>query len=128
MADLPSVLRERMRRRAKTWSGVSYAPLSPDPQAGFPEASFPACLLANSARSTSLGIDDQETSVRTRMSLDIFISCQSGLLLLTVRKGRWTHGSGRTDQTKIMCDVGRGESDITTTSTASEIDTVVDVE
>lgn len=54
-----------MRTRAKTCNGVSYAPRSPEPQAGFPETPLSSCLLASSARSMSLGIDDHEVPVAT---------------------------------------------------------------
>jgi hypothetical protein len=57
--DVPKVLRMRIRKRAKTWMPVSYAPLLLEPHAG---RSSVSSRLDSSARSSSVGIEDHERS------------------------------------------------------------------
>lgn len=67
MGCLPRVLSARIKTRAKTCSGVSYAPRSPDPQAGRPSPwAAASCRRVISASRRWVGIEDHETSGRQR--------------------------------------------------------------
>lgn len=60
---LPIMLRVRIRNKAKTCNGVSYAPLSPDPQAGFSESGVELlgpCRRESSASSKWVGTSVQD--------------------------------------------------------------------